>query len=80
MCQVYYTTPVRKSEVKGYWCHACYTDHRSDYIEVSETGRLRKSDLEKKKNDEEVCLRVIPGLASQPYNCTAAPHSGRAAT
>ncbi|KAK9806697.1 hypothetical protein WJX73_009793 [Symbiochloris irregularis] len=47
----YYTTPTAKSEVKGYWCHGCYSD-RGDYIEM-EGSRVRKVELEKKKNDEE---------------------------
>ena len=76
---MYYTTPAsRKSEVKGYWCHACYTDHRSDTIEVSDVGRLRKSELEKKKNDEEVCRNLAAwntqGTVDHPCGaCLARP-------
>ena len=76
---MYYTTPAsRKSEVKGYWCHACYTDHRSDTIEVSDVGRLRKSELEKKKNDEEVCRSLaawnMQGTVDPPWGaCLARP-------
>ena len=39
---MYYTTPMKKSEVKGYWCHACYTETRSDVIDLDGT-RIRKA-------------------------------------
>lgn len=42
VAQVYYTTPMKKSEVKGYWCHACYTETRSDVIDLDGT-RIRKA-------------------------------------
>lgn len=38
---MYYTTPMKKSEVKGYWCHACFTETRSDVIDLDGT-RIRK--------------------------------------
>ena len=40
--QVYYTTPMKKSEVKGYWCHACFTETRSENIEL-DGARIRKA-------------------------------------
>lgn len=52
--QVYYTTPVNKTEVKGFWCHPCYQDHRGERIELDGTNlNVRKSELEKRKNDDE---------------------------
>lgn len=36
--QVYYTTPVNKTEVKGFWCHPCYQDHRGERIELDGTN------------------------------------------
>ncbi|KAL0048475.1 hypothetical protein WJX82_004140 [Trebouxia sp. C0006] len=52
--QVYYTTPVNKTEVKGFWCHPCYQDHRGERIELDGTNlQVRKSELEKRKNDDE---------------------------
>ncbi|BDA47644.1 probable histone acetyltransferase HAC1 [Coccomyxa sp. Obi] len=51
--QVYYTTPAKKSEgVKGFWCHSCYSEHRGEIIQM-EGMRVRKNELEKRKNDEE---------------------------
>lgn len=49
--QNYYTTPNVKGEARGYWCHACYSE-RGDHIEM-EGSALRKTELEKKRNDEE---------------------------
>ncbi|KAK9824572.1 hypothetical protein WJX72_011411 [[Myrmecia] bisecta] len=51
--QVYYCTPLKKSEVKGYWCHPCYTEHKGDRIDLDGT-LIRKLELEKRKNDEEM--------------------------
>ena len=36
--QVYYTTPINKTEVKGFWCHACYQDNRGERIELDGTN------------------------------------------
>ena len=36
--QVYYTTPANKTEVKGFWCHPCYQDHRGERIELDGTN------------------------------------------
>ena len=36
--QVYYTTPVNKTEVKGFWCHPCHQDHRGERIELDGTN------------------------------------------
>lgn len=52
--QVYYTTPMNKTEVKGFWCHACFQDTRGERIELDGTNlQVRKSELEKRKNDDE---------------------------
>ena len=52
--QVYYTMPAKNSEVRGYWCHSCHTDHKGEHVVHLDSGSLLKSQLEKRKNDEEV--------------------------
>ena len=37
LLQVYYATPMNRSEVKGCWCHPCYQDHRGERIELDGT-------------------------------------------
>ena len=39
--QVFYSTPMKKSEVKGNWCSSCYQDHRGDRIDLDGTS-IRK--------------------------------------
>ncbi len=51
--QVFYTTTARASEVKGHWCHACYSEAR-DGLTQMDGSTVRKTDLNKRKNDEEV--------------------------
>ena len=51
--QVYYMTPAKSTEIKGYWCHGCYMDARGDRLDL-DGSVLRKSDVEKRKNDEEM--------------------------
>ena len=52
--QTYYTTPATfDSGLKGYWCHQCYTEIRTETFQL-DGAEVYKSQLEKKKNDEEV--------------------------
>jgi E1A/CREB-binding protein len=55
--QVFYTTTARASEVKGHWCHACYSEAR-DGLTQMDGSTVRKTDLNKRKNDEEVSATV----------------------
>mmetsp|Transcript_3745 Transcript_3745/g.10568 ORF Transcript_3745/g.10568 Transcript_3745/m.10568 type:complete len:1130 (-) Transcript_3745:1380-4769(-) len=51
--QVYYHTPeANVSEIKGTWCHTCYTETKADK-QLLEGSNVRKGDLVKKKNDNE---------------------------
>ena len=50
--QTFYATPA-KCEVKGYWCHPCYAENKSDELDI-ETTAIRKTQLDKRRNDEEV--------------------------
>lgn len=50
---MFYTTTARASEVKGHWCHACYSEAR-DGLTQMDGSTVRKADLNKRKNDEEV--------------------------
>ncbi|KAF5831026.1 histone acetylation protein-domain-containing protein [Dunaliella salina] len=53
--QTYYTTPPDQgTEVRGNWCHPCYMEVKQERIPTSFGGDARKSDLIKKKNDEEI--------------------------
>lgn len=56
--QVFYTTTARASEVKGHWCHACYSEAR-DGLTQMDGSTVRKADLNKRKNDEEVGIRAL---------------------
>jgi hypothetical protein len=61
---VFYTTTARASEVKGHWCHACYSEAREGLTQM-DGSTVRKTDLNKRKNDEEVgasCCLVQPDL------------------
>ena len=55
--QVFYTTTARASEVKGHWCHACYSEAR-DGLTQMDGSTVRKADLNKRKNDEEVSFMM----------------------
>ena len=61
--QVFYTTTARASEVKGHWCHACYSEAR-DGLTQMDGSTVRKTDLNKRKNDEEVSATCCLGPAS----------------
>ncbi|GAB4815528.1 hypothetical protein N2152v2_002574 [Parachlorella kessleri] len=50
--QVFYCTPAGH-EIKGSWCHTCYTDIKTDRLEL-DGFVVRKAELEKRKNDDEV--------------------------
>jgi len=53
--QTYYTTPPDQgTEVRGNWCHPCFMEVKQERIPTSFGGDARKSDLIKKKNDEEI--------------------------
>ena len=47
---VTYWTVVR---VQGCWCHGCYQDQKGDKI-LMDGAPIKKSDLQKRKNDEEI--------------------------
>jgi len=52
--QVFYTTPLSAGDVRGFWCHGCYVDAaRTDRLELEGTT-VRRAELEKRKNDEEL--------------------------
>jgi E1A/CREB-binding protein len=40
--------------VRGAWCHTCFSDAKGDRIVVEGSINVRKADLIKKKNDEEM--------------------------
>ena len=49
--QTYYCTPMDTSnDLKGSWCHQCYSDSKTDKIYME----MKKTDLTKRKNDEEI--------------------------
>lgn len=50
--QIYYVAK-NKTDVKGHWCHGCYTDCKQESMEF-DGQQVKKGELEKKKNDEEV--------------------------
>ncbi len=53
---MFYCTPAGH-EIKGSWCHTCYTDIKTDRLEL-DGFVVRKAELEKRKNDDEVsCVR-----------------------
>ncbi|KAK2080334.1 hypothetical protein QBZ16_000187 [Prototheca wickerhamii] len=50
--QVYYHTP-GKVEIKGFWCHPCFAEMKTEVIQL-DGWSVRRAELEKRKNDEEV--------------------------
>ena len=57
--QVYHGMPLAH-ELKGVWCHPCFTDIKSDLMPL-EGWTVRKAELEKRKNDVEVRRRCGGG-------------------
>jgi hypothetical protein len=53
--QVFYGTPATH-EVKGVWCHPCYQEIKTDTVPLA-GFTIRKANLEKRKNDDEVRRR-----------------------
>ena len=56
---MFYCTPAGH-EIKGSWCHTCYTDIKADRLEL-DGFVVRKAELEKRKNDDEVSHACIQG-------------------
>ncbi|KAG1671872.1 hypothetical protein FOA52_003439 [Chlamydomonas sp. UWO 241] len=51
--QTFYSTPESSvADIKGAWCHACFTDTKPDKI-LLEGSNYKKADLLKKKNENE---------------------------
>lgn len=50
--QVYYGTPA-SHEIKGVWCHPCYGEIKTETVPL-DGFNIRKAELEKRKNDDEV--------------------------
>lgn len=50
---MYYCLPQAKNEVKGFWCHGCYSEYKGDFIDL-EGNHLQKELLDKRKNSDEV--------------------------
>ncbi|RMZ57131.1 hypothetical protein APUTEX25_002363 [Auxenochlorella protothecoides] len=50
--QTYYYTP-GSVEVKGFWCHPCFAEVKTEVIQM-DGWSVRRADLEKRRNDEEV--------------------------
>ncbi|KAG2482629.1 hypothetical protein HYH03_018437 [Edaphochlamys debaryana] len=52
--QIFYSTPPEHgNDLKGYFCHQCFTDQKGERITI-EGVSIKKSDLVKRKNDEEI--------------------------
>ena len=49
---MYYGTPAH-NEIKGVWCHPCYTEIKSELVPL-DGFNIRKAELEKRKNEDEV--------------------------
>eukprot|EP00878_Enallax_costatus_P007519 GHUV01007875.1.p1 GENE.GHUV01007875.1~~GHUV01007875.1.p1 ORF type:complete len:926 (+),score=290.96 GHUV01007875.1:200-2779(+) len=55
--QIYHcTVPEPGCDFRGFWCHSCLSEHKGDKIpwEGNQLGHVRKADLTKKKNDDEI--------------------------
>lgn len=55
--QIYHCTLLEPGcDFRGFWCHSCLSEHKGDKIpwEGNQTGWVRKADLQKKKNDDEI--------------------------
>eukprot|EP00879_Flechtneria_rotunda_P004691 GHRR01004955.1.p1 GENE.GHRR01004955.1~~GHRR01004955.1.p1 ORF type:complete len:1088 (+),score=359.45 GHRR01004955.1:402-3266(+) len=55
--QTYHCTTLEPgSDFRGFWCHSCLNEHKGDRIpwEGNQVGFVRKADLQKKKNDDEI--------------------------
>eukprot|EP00775_Hariotina_reticulata_P012625 gene12625-12755_t len=55
--QIYHCTLLEPGcDFRGFWCHSCLQEHKGDKIpwEGSQLGHVRKADLQKKKNDDEI--------------------------
>ncbi|KAG1663398.1 hypothetical protein FOA52_011676 [Chlamydomonas sp. UWO 241] len=51
--QTFYTTPeINVAEIKGAWCHSCFTEAKPEKI-LLEGSTYKKADLVKKKNEHE---------------------------
>lgn len=50
--QTFYASSA-KADLRGYWCHPCYTETKSEYLDV-EGQQVKKEFLDKRKNDEEL--------------------------
>lgn len=55
--QVYYGTPA-SHEIKGVWCHPCYQEIKTETVPL-EGFNIKKAELEKRKNDDEVGGRLV---------------------
>jgi len=50
----YYNKQAQRTEVRGCWCHSCWNEAKEGLVQL-DGSTVPKKDLDKRKNDEEVC-------------------------